>query len=193
MRHIPNDNFVLGGSHTRLFSIYKIPMQQTYELLYIIPGTKAEDEVPAMTKQIHEILKSSGATIVKNDFWGKRKLAYEIDHIRYGYYDAVDFDMETTTLNVLEQALRLNPIVLRSQITKRKVLTPEQLAANAELRERIAAKREVAKEKEAATLMAKPESGSTEPETEPVAPVPVEAKQLDEKLEEILGSDKVDF
>jgi small subunit ribosomal protein S6 len=168
-------------------------MQQTYELLYIIPGTKAEDEVPAMTAQIHELIKANGATIVKNDFWGKRKLAYEIDHIRYGYYDAIDFDMETTKLNILEQALRHNPTIIRSQITKRKVLTPEQVAANTEIRERIAAKREVAKEKEAAAIMTKPEAQPVEPEAAPEVAAPFETKKLDEKLEEILGSDKVDF
>lgn len=168
-------------------------MQQHYEILYIIAGTRAEDEVPALTTQIHELLKTNGATIVKQDFWGKRKLAYEIDHIRYGYYDAIDFDMESTTLGTLEQALRLNPIVLRSQITKRKVLTPEQLAANAELRERIAAKREVAKEKEAAAMVSKPDAATPEPEAPAVAQAPVEQKQLDEKLEEMLESDKVEL
>lgn len=168
-------------------------MQQTYELLYIIPGTKAEDEVPAMTAQIHELLKAGGAAIVKQDFWGKRKLAYEINHIRYGYYDAIDFDMESTKLGGLEQALRHNATILRSQITRRKVLTPEQVAANAEIRERIAAKREVAKEKEAAAIMTKPEAKTAEPEVAPVESAPFETKKLDEKLEEILGSDKVDF
>lgn len=168
-------------------------MQQHYEILYIIAGTKAEDEVPALTTQVHEILKANGATIVKQDFWGKRKLAYEIDHIRYGYYDAIDFDMETTKLGVLEQTLRLNPVVLRSQITKRKVLTPEQQAANTELRERIAAKREVAKEKEAAAMVSKPDTATPEPQAPAVAQAPVEQKQLDEKLEEMLESDKVEL
>lgn len=168
-------------------------MQQHYEILYIIAGTKAEDEVPALVSQIHDVLKSKGATIVKQDFWGKRKLAYEIDHIRYGYYDAIDFDMESTKLGELEQALRLNPIVLRSQITKRKVLTPEQIAANTEIRERIAAKREVAKEKEAVAMMGKPEEKLTEQTAAPAAQAPVEAKQLEEKLEEMLESDKVEL
>jgi small subunit ribosomal protein S6 len=167
-------------------------MQQHYELVYIIPGTKAEDEVPALTAQIHTLLTSNGATIVKNDFWGKRKLAYEINHIRYGYYDVVDFDMETTKLNILEQALRLNASVLRSQITKRTVLTPEQQAAATQLRERIAAKREVAKEKEAAAMITKPEGKTDEPVVA-AAPAPVETKQLDEKLEAMLESDKLEL
>ncbi len=167
-------------------------MVQHYELLYIIPGTKAEDEVPAMTTAIHELLKNSGATIVKNDFWGKRKLAYEIDHIRFGYYDAIDFDMESTALSPLEQALRLNATVLRSQITKRKVLSAEQQAAASQLRERIAAKRETAKEKEVVAMMKDEPAPSTPAADEPTK-APVETKQLDEKIDELLGSDKVDL
>ncbi len=168
-------------------------MQQHYELLYIIPGTKAEDEVPALTEAVRALLTANGATIVKADFWGKRKLAYEIDHIRYGYYEAIDFDMDTLKLSALEQALRLNATVLRSQITKRKVLTPEQLAAATQLRERIAAKREVAKEKEAAAMMTKPETPVAEVAAPAETEAPVEAKQLDEKLEEMLESDKVEL
>lgn len=170
-------------------------MQQHYELLYILPGTKAEDEVPTLTAQIHELLKSHGVSIVKQDFWGKRKLAYEIDHIRYGYYDAINFDLETTKLSALEQALRLNPNVLRSQITKRKVLSPEQQAAAAQLRERIASKREVAKEKEAAAMISQPEPAPVEPVPValPTPAEPVEQKKLDEKIEEILGSDNIEL
>ena len=165
-------------------------MQQHYDLLYIIPGTKAEDEVPPLTTAVHDLLKQQGATIVKQDFWGKRKLAYEIDHIRYGYYEAIDFDIDTLQLAAFESAMRLNPNILRSQVTKRKVLTAEQQAAATQLHERIAAKREAAKEKEAAAIM------KTEPETEktPEQPVaPVAAKQLDEKLEELLESNKVEL
>lgn len=166
-------------------------MQQHYDLLYLIPGTKSEEEVPGIIKQTHELLASHGAVIVKADPWGKRKLAYEIDHIRYGYYEAIEFDADTQQLLPLEQALRLNTSVLRFQITKRKVLTPEQLAANAQLRERIAAKREVAKEKEAAALLTTEKPSAAPAPTEPAAPV--EAKQLEQKLEEMLESDKVEL
>lgn len=165
-------------------------MQQHYELLYIIPGTKAEDEVQPLTTTVHDLLKQHGATIVKQDFWGKRKLAYEIDHIRYGYYEAIDLDIDTLKLAGFESAMRLNPNILRFQVIKRKVLTAEQQAAATELRERIAAKREAAKEKEAVAMM-KDEPAAEKAEAP--APAPVAAEQLDEKLEKMLESDKVEL
>lgn len=165
-------------------------MLQHYEILYLVPGTKTEEELPALTQQVHELMTKGGAVITHQDFWGKRKLAYEIDHIRYGYYEAVQFDLESTKLPELESVLRLFNQVLRFQILRRKVLTAEQQAAAAQLRERIAAKREVAKEKEAAAML-KPEPVAPEPVA--VQPAPLEQKALDEKLEEILGSDKLDI
>lgn len=166
-------------------------MQQHYELLYIIPGTKAEDEVQPLVTAVHDLLTQQGGTIVKHDFWGKRKLAYEIKHIRYGYYEAIDFDFDTQKLGAFESAMRLNPNILRHQVIIRKVLTAEQQAAAAQLRERIAAKREAAKEKEAAAML-KTETPAEAPIT-PTPAAPVTTKQLDEKLEEILESDKVEL
>jgi small subunit ribosomal protein S6 len=166
-------------------------MVQHYELLYIIPGTKGEDEVQPLATAVHDLLKQHGATIVKNDFWGKRKLAYEINHIRYGYYEAIDFDIDTLKLAAFESAMRLNPNVLRHQVVIRKVLTAEQQAAATQLHERIAAKREAAKEKEAAAMI---KTEAPAPVEAPATPAePMTTKQLDEKLEEILDSEKVEL
>lgn len=165
-------------------------MIEHYELLYIIPGAKTEEEAKAETTKVHALVTGQGATVTQADFWGKRKLAYEIDHLRYGYYDLVAFDLESTKLSALDAALHLAETVLRYQITRRKVLTAEQLAATQQLRERIAARREAAKEKEAAGMVTKEET----PPAAPTAPAaPVQKEQLEEKLEQILESDKVEL
>ena len=161
---------------------------QNYELLYIIPGDKTEEEVKSITEEIKQLLVQHGATVVKQDFWGKRKLAYEIDKIRQGYYDLMAFDAETEKLQALEQALRLHENVLRHQITIRIVKTPEQIAAEEQLRERIAAKRAAVKEKEVVAAVADEAPATfSQPVTGPVS-----EEALEEKLEEILEEDKVD-
>lgn len=161
---------------------------QNYELLYIIPGDKTDEEVKPLTESIKQLLVQHGAQVVKQDFWGKRKLAYEIEHIRQGFYDLITFDVETDKLSALERALRLNEYVLRHQITRRIVKTPEQLAAEEQFRERIAAKRAAVKEKEVVAAVAEQTPISTE---QPVA-APVSGPELEQKLEEILEEDKVD-
>jgi small subunit ribosomal protein S6 len=129
-------------------------MVQTYELLYIIPGDKTEEEAKPITEQIKGLLTQLGATIANQDYWGKRKLAYEIEHIRQGYYDLIAFDVDTSKLPEIETALRLHEDVLRHMITIRIVKTPEQILAETQLRERIAAKRAAVKEKEVVAAVA---------------------------------------
>src|SRR4029077_16559870 len=135
-----------------------------------------------------ELLRSHGANITKTDFWGKRKLAYEIDHLRHGFYLLVEFDLESTKLNELDKALQLNDDIGRHQMIRRIIKSAAAMAKTAALQERIAAKRQAAKEKEAAAMV----SEAVTPAIAPVEPVaPVAQEKLSEKLEEILESDKV--
>ncbi|MBI3572712.1 MAG: 30S ribosomal protein S6 [Candidatus Kerfeldbacteria bacterium] len=161
-----------------------------YELLYIIPGNKSDEEVAPLVEQAHALITSQGGTISKSEFWGKRKLAYDINHIHHGFYDLVHFDLESTKLPALERSLGLAEYILRHQVIVRHVLTPEQQAAADQLRERIAAKRQAAKEKEVGVTMA---AEAATPTTESTEPAPkVTAEELDEKLEEILESNKIE-
>lgn len=161
-----------------------------YELLTIFPGTQTDEEVQKSVQQLQDILSTHGATVTKHDFWGKRKLAYEIKHIRHGFYDLTEFDLERTNLNKLDAALRLNDLILRHQIIHRTVKSPERLAAEAALRERIAAKRQAARENEPIA----PSAPAAETTAAPAAPTgPLEKAKLEEKLEEILESEKVDI
>lgn len=163
-------------------------MVQHYELLYILNGDKTEEEAKAMTEQMKQLVIQRGGTIAKQDFWGKRKLAYEIDKIRQGFYDLIALDIETEKLADLDQAFRLHEDIVRHQITIRIVKTPEQLAAEEQLRERIAAKRAAVKDKETVAAVAE----HTPTQVQPISTVPVSGEELEEKLGEILEEDKID-
>src|SRR5688572_22108737 len=84
-----------------------------YELLYIIPATYAETElapvIDAITKQLTEL----GCTISRNEMVGKIKLTYPVDHVRYGYYNLVDLDVEASKVQAVNDMLRLHTEVLR--------------------------------------------------------------------------------
>jgi len=162
-------------------------MVQHYELLLIYPGTQTDEEALTRVTAIEALLKQHGANITLHDFWGKRKLAYEIEHIRQGYYDLYEFDLEATSLQKLDTALRLNDMVLRHQILRKELKSAEKLAEEAALRERIAARREAGREQEQAAQIA----SETPVAVKPVDSAPVAPEQLDKKLEEILESDSV--
>jgi small subunit ribosomal protein S6 len=57
--------------------------------------------------------------VTGTDFWGKRRFAYEIDHMNEGYYSIVDFEGETVLVDALDRALSLSDAVVRHKIVRR--------------------------------------------------------------------------
>src|SRR3989338_8932495 len=91
---------------------------QRYELLSILPQQVADTEVAAIANQITEKIRGFGATIIRTDHLGRKKLAYKIKASTHGTYELVQFDMESEQVKRLEQSLQLMQEVLRFQIVK---------------------------------------------------------------------------
>lgn len=51
--------------------------------------------------------------------WGKRKLAYEIDHISEGDYTLINFQADPDQIKELDRVLRINDTVKRHMIARR--------------------------------------------------------------------------
>ena len=60
-----------------------------YELMYIIRPNIEEDAKKALVERFQDILTSNGAEIIEAKEWGKRRLAYEINDFREGFYQIV--------------------------------------------------------------------------------------------------------
>ncbi len=92
-----------------------------YELLYIIPLRYTDEENVEVTKEIDSVIKKYKGEIIKTAILGKRKLAYEINHVHTGYYVCTHFNMKNGEgligLNK-ELQLKTNDNVLRYQIVK---------------------------------------------------------------------------
>ncbi|MCF7795946.1 30S ribosomal protein S6 [Patescibacteria group bacterium] len=90
-----------------------------YELLYIIPLKYTDEENNNIIKEVEDLLTSHKAKILKSAKLGKRKLAYKIKHISYGFYVAVQFDLENKdNLKAINQEMliKTNNNILRFQI-----------------------------------------------------------------------------
>ena len=151
---------------------------QNYELLYIVSNQFTEDELKSIREEVAKLIEKYNGQIGKDDFLGKKKLAYPIKKIIHGYYVMVEFELETPSqLKDINAELKLYKKVLRAQIITKVKGIEEKAKAKREKREKSA--------------MEKPE------ETTPVeTPTPVRIKQdktkdLDEKLEEILQDDDI--
>ena len=59
---------------------------RAYELMVIIDAELDDEVIDATVKRIAGLLDQRGATVKKEDRWGRRRFAYEINHKHEGYY-----------------------------------------------------------------------------------------------------------
>jgi small subunit ribosomal protein S6 len=83
-----------------------------YELTFLIhPDLEADLDTPL--NKVRELIKSTGGEIVKEDNWGKKKLAYKINKEDFAIYVYMDVKLPadaplkiSNTLNITEEVLR---------------------------------------------------------------------------------------
>jgi small subunit ribosomal protein S6 len=84
-----------------------------YELALVV-NAKIEDEAKnATVEAVKELIARFGGTVTNVDDWGKKRLAYEIQKMKEGYYYFIQFDGDSTTPNEVEQRLRIMENVIR--------------------------------------------------------------------------------
>ena len=84
-----------------------------YELALVV-NAKIEDEARTATvEKVKEYIAAFGGTITNIEEAGKKRLAYEIQKMREGFYYFIQFDAEPSSPAELEQRLRIMENVLR--------------------------------------------------------------------------------
>ena len=91
---------------------------RTYELMTIFRPELAETDVRSEVSTIESALTARGAELDTTDFWGKRRLAYEIKHVQEGYYAVVTFTAEAEAVADVDRALSLSDNVLRHKFIR---------------------------------------------------------------------------
>ena len=84
-----------------------------YESICILRSSLSDEEVTAILEKVKSTLERNGATIAKAENWGKKKLAYEIQHDRRGTYLFLQFEAEGMVVGQLERVYRLEDSVLK--------------------------------------------------------------------------------
>lgn len=84
-----------------------------YELMVILRDELDDDGAKALLERIEGAITGAGGELTQTDFWGKRPLAYEIDHRNHGYYAVLDFTLEPAELAEIERQLKINDDVVR--------------------------------------------------------------------------------
>lgn len=64
-------------------------MAATYEVMYIVRPNIEEDAKKSVVERFNGILASHGSEVLETKDWGIRRLAYEINDFKEGYYNIV--------------------------------------------------------------------------------------------------------
>ncbi|AHY46019.1 S6: ribosomal protein S6 [Rubrobacter radiotolerans] len=95
-------------------------------MLIVIPELD-EEQVQNTVGRFQTIIERTGGEAREPNYWGKRRLAYEIDHRNDAFYVVMEFTAGERTLVELKRILRVSDDVMRHMIVK---LPPEAFAAN---------------------------------------------------------------
>ena len=89
-----------------------------YEVMTIHRPDLAENDVETKVTELESYLSTSGASVTKRDLWGKRRFAYEIDHLSEGFYSVVSFQADPASVDSLHRMLGLADEVVRHKIVR---------------------------------------------------------------------------
>ncbi len=84
-----------------------------YEFILVVNAKVEDDDRVATLEKVKGYIERFGGTIGTIDDWGKKRLAYEIQKMKDGYYYIINFESDSTTPGELEQRVRIMDNVLR--------------------------------------------------------------------------------
>ena len=84
-----------------------------YELALVVDAKLEEEARLATVEKAKNYVTKYGGTITEVEEWGKKKLAYEIQHQTEGYYYFIKFDAEPDVPAKIEKSVRIMDNLLR--------------------------------------------------------------------------------
>ena len=84
-----------------------------YELAVVVNAKIEDDERLATIEKVKEYIARYGGTITNVDEWGKKRLAYEIQKMREGFYYFNQFDADAACPEEFERHIRIMENVIR--------------------------------------------------------------------------------
>jgi len=94
-------------------------MTSTYELALVLNGKLEDDARAEALEKVQNYITRFGGSIVNVDDWGKKRLAYEIQKVKEGFYYFIQFESEDKNCpNELENHIRIMEPVLRYLVVR---------------------------------------------------------------------------
>ena len=84
-----------------------------YELAVVVSANVDDEVRNATVEKCKALIERFGGQITYVDDWGKKKLAYEVQKMKEGFYYFIQFDAETSAPAEIESRVRIMDNVIR--------------------------------------------------------------------------------
>ncbi|MBI5218823.1 MAG: 30S ribosomal protein S6 [Bacteroidia bacterium] len=88
-------------------------MLNHYETVFIVTPVLSEAQMKEAVAKFKKVITDSGASIVHEENWGLKKLAYPIQKKSTGFYYLIEFKGEGSVVETLETEYRRDERVIR--------------------------------------------------------------------------------
>ena len=119
-----------------------------YETLFIINPDLTEEDTAATVEKFAGILTSGGSTMVKEDHWGRRRLAYEVKKFGKGYYVLFEYGALPEAVAEMERNFKIDERVIRFLTVKKEDVFDAEAVARAQAEAEAKAAARAAREQE---------------------------------------------
>jgi small subunit ribosomal protein S6 len=99
---------------------------QLYESIFIIHPELSEEDVEEHIRRVENLVTRLGGEILKTERWGKKRLAYEVNKHRYGFYVLLRLRTNPAILPELERHYRLTEGIIKSIVIRLKAEPKEE-------------------------------------------------------------------
>ena len=84
-----------------------------YEVIAIVKSDLPDDDITTLIERIEKIITKRKGLIVKIDKWGKRRLAYEINKQKDGYYFIIELVGDGPIVDEIERNYKIDDRILK--------------------------------------------------------------------------------
>ena len=88
-----------------------------YELMLLFRPDLEDDKLQSAVEKVTRAVVNAGGALTKVSPWGKRRMAYDIQHFREASYFLLHFDIQPSAIREIERGLLISEEILRHLVT----------------------------------------------------------------------------
>lgn len=89
-----------------------------YEVMILVDSDVDERQVPGLVEKHLEVVTNGGGTVDNTDIWGRRRLAYDINHKSEASYAVVQLTAEPAVVQELDRLMGIDEKIVRTKVLR---------------------------------------------------------------------------